>query len=229
MIVEWPSVRLAPRIYDLHLANQTRSAGESINGFEQVAESITARWRCSIEFPILRPSAVPAWRAMIAKLRGRANVLRVPVWDRRFWPSDAAIGFGSAPHSDGSEFSDGTEYTSTDVEGITATGLRGVKSLTVDFGSYGQLMDGGLYFGINDETYLATGVEWDGTEAAITFEPGLRQDHTAGTFRLRPFLLMRLADDEQGRLALTRGIIGQPTLELVEILPDELALLEGGE
>ena len=30
------------------------------------------------------------------------------------------------------------------------------------------------------------------------------------------------------RLALERGIIGAPSLELVEILPDELSLLEGG-
>lgn len=228
MIIEWAHRRLAPRIINLRLINKTRSAGESLTGFEQVAGSLATRWAFSLEFNNLKRHLIPGYRAMIASLEGRANALRVPVFDQQFWPSDAEIGIASAPHSDGSTLSDGTEYLTSDVSGITVTAAKDVKAITVDFGGYGQIFDGGLYFGVEDETYLATSVTWEGSVATIKFQPGLRQAHTAGTFRLRPRLIMRLADDEQGELPLERGIIGAPSLEMVEILPDELALLEGG-
>ncbi len=227
MIIEWPT-GLSPRIINLRLINKTRSAGESLTGFEQVAGSLATRWGFSLEFNNLKRHLIPAYRAMVASLEGRANALRVPVFDPQFWPTDAEIGIASVPHSDGTPFSDDAEYLTTDVSGITATGLKGAKELTVDFGDYGPIFDGGLYFGVEEETYLATSVQWAGNVATIKFQPGLRQDHTAATFRLRPRLLMRLADDQGGELALERGIIGAPSLELVEILPDELSLLEGG-
>jgi|JI10StandDraft_1071094.scaffolds.fasta_scaffold03471_2 hypothetical protein len=227
MIIEWPT-GLSPRIINLRLINKTRSAGESITGFEQVAGSLATRWAFSLEFNNLKRHLIPAYRAMVASLEGRANALRVPVFDPQFWPSDAVIGIASVPHSDGTPLSDGSEYLTTDVDGITATGLKGAKVLTVDFGAYGPIFDGGLYFGVEEETYLSTSVQWAGSVATIRFQPGLRQDHTAAQFRLRPRLLMRLVDDQGGELALERGIIGAPSLELVEILPDELSLLEGG-
>jgi len=227
MIIEWPN-GLSPRLINLRLINRTRSSGESLTGFEQVAGSLSTRWAFSLEFNNLKRHLIPSFRAMVAALEGRANALRVPVFDPQFWPSDALIGLGSVPHSDGTPFSDGSEYLTTDLEGVTASGLKGQKLISVDFGSYGQIFDGGLYFGIGDETYLATSVTWAANVASIKFQPALRQDHESGVFRLRPRLLMRLALDEGGELALERGIIGAPSLELVEILPDELALSEAG-
>lgn len=225
MIIAWPT-GLSPRVINFRPINQTRSAGESITGFEQVASSIATRWALSLEFNNLKRHLIPSYRAMVAALEGRANVLRVPVFDPQFWPTDAEIGIASAPHSDGTPLSDGTEYLTTDVEGVTATGLRGVTELEVDFGDYGQIFDGGLYFGVEDETYLATSVVWDGSVATIKFKPSLRQDHTDARIRLRPRLIMRLVDDENGQLPLERGIVGAPSLELVEVLPDELAAME---
>ena len=223
MIIEWPSPRLAPLVIDLGLINRTRSSGESLTGFEQVADPISTRWGASLQFNTLKRPFIPAWRAMIAALGGRANELRVPVFDPHLWPSDAAIGVSTSTHSDGSTFGDGTLYSTGDVEGITASGLVGVKEITVDFGAYGPLLDGGQYFGIADEVYLATFVESVGSISTIKFEPSLRQTHSGSIFRLRPRMIMRLADDEQGRLPLTRGIIGAPSLELIEVLPGELA------
>lgn len=227
MIIEWPT-GLSPRIINLRLINKTRSAGESISGFEQVSGSLATRWAFSLEFNNLKRHLIPAYRAMVASLEGRANALRVPVFDPQFWPPDAVLGIASVPHSDGTPFSDESEYLTNDVSGLTVTGLKGAKTITVDFGNYGAIFDGGLYFGVDEEAYLATGVVWAGAVATIRFQPGLRQDHTDAQFRLRPRLIMRLADDQGGELALERGIIGSPSLELVEILPDELSLLEGG-
>lgn len=225
MIIQWPG-GLSPRIINLRLINKTRSAGESLTGFEQVASSLATRWAFGLEFNNLKRHLIPSYRAMVASLEGRTNALRVPVFDPQFWPSDAEIGIASVPHSDGTPFSDGGEYLSTDVEGITATGLQGSKVLEVDFGAYGPIFEGGLYFGVEDETYLATSVTWAGSVATIRFQPGLRQNHTDARVRLRPRLIMRLVDDQGGELALERGIIGAPALELVEVLPDELAAME---
>lgn len=226
MIIQWPG-GLSPRIINLRLINKTRSAGESLTGFEQVASSISTRWAFGLEFNNLKRHIIPSYRAMVASLEGRANALCVPVFDPQFWPTGAEIGIASVPHSDGTPFSDGGEYLTTDVEGITATGLKGAKVLEVDFGAYGPIFGGGLYFGVEDETYLATSVTWAGSVATIRFQPGLRQDHTDARVRLRPRLIMRLVDDQGGELALERGIIGAPSLELAEVLPDELTAMEG--
>jgi hypothetical protein len=226
MIISWAHKKLAPRAVNLRIINRTRSAGESITGFEQVAPTMAARWGFSLEFNNLKRQVIPAYRVMLAKLRGRENVLRVPVFDRHFWPADELLGLVAVGHSDGTDFSDGAEYTTEDISGVTASGTKGDTEIQVDFGSYGQIFDGGLYFGVNDETYLATGVTWLGSVATIEFEPSLRQDHTDATFRLRPWLIMRLADDEQGSAMFERALIGAPSLELVEVLPDELDAME---
>lgn len=222
MIVEWPHPGLAPRVIDLDIDPQTRSAGASVTGFEQVEEGVNARWRGKLEFNNLKAGMVPAYRAMRAKLRGRANVLRVPLFDAHYWPSDVSLGIEGAPHSDGTPFSDLALYVTDDATGLTVTGLRGAKEITLDFGDYGAIFEAGLYFGVDEELYMATSVEFTGTVATIGFEPGLRQDHTDGIFRLRPRLLMRLMTDQSGRLALEYGLTGTPTLELEEVLPDEL-------
>lgn len=228
MIIEWMHPRLSPKIIDLRIINQTRSAGESVTGFEQVVSGVQARWAFSLEFNNLKRETIPSYRAMIASLEGRANALRVPVFDPKFWPSEEVLGIALVPHSDETPFGDGGLYLANDVSGITATGLAGSKEIEIDFGSYGEVFDAGLYFGIEDETYISTSVIWAGSVATIKFAPGLRQDHTAAIFRLRPRLIMRLAGDDVGGHPLDRGIITAPSLELVEILPDELTLLEAG-
>lgn len=228
MIIEWPSRRLAPRIINLQLINQTRSAGSSLTGFEQVAASLSTRWAFQLDFANLKRQFIPAFRSMVAALKGRENALRVPIFDPQFWLSDELLGIASTPHSDGSPFSDGGLYSTEDVIGITVTGEKGSKTISVDFEAYGSSFTDGLYFGVDDEMYLATTVRWDGAVATIGFEPSLRQDHTAARFRLRPVLLMRLAQDVGGALALERGIIGAPSLQLVEVLPDELLASESG-
>jgi len=225
-MINWAHHALAPKVIDLRISNQTRTGGASLTGFEQVNYAITQRWAASLEFNNLKRQTIPAYRAMIAALQGRANVLRVPVFDQRFWPSDAVLGLGEIAFSDGGIFSDGGEFITNDIEGITATGLKGEKSISIDFGDFGEVISGGLYFGIDDQTYLAIEVDWTGSVAAITFEPSLRKDYTAGMVKLRPICLMRLANDEVGSHPLDMGIVTAPSLALTEILPDELDLLE---
>lgn len=224
MIVNWPTPRLAPLVIDVGLIRRTRSSGESLTGFEQVASPITQRWGAELQFANLKRQFIPAWRAMIAALNGRENELRLPLFDPQLWTSNEQLGIGQVTHADGTPFGDGSFYEANDVDGITASGSLGVKQIDVDLGVYGQALDGGQYFGIADELYLAKKVVYNGSVATIDFEPGLRQVHNSSIFRLRPYMIARLADDDQGRLPLTRGIVAAPTLLLVEVLPDELTV-----
>ena len=89
-IISWPA-GLAPRRVDLRPINQTRSANKSISGFTQVADSITGRWGYTLEFNTLKRLQVLPYRALLAQLEGRGNVVRVPVFDRQLFPTDAEI------------------------------------------------------------------------------------------------------------------------------------------
>lgn len=225
-VIEWPHPDLAPRVIDMHCSNPTRSAGESITGFEQVAEAITQRWLLSLDFNNLKRHTVLPYRAMIGALRGRANAIRVPMFDAQFWPGAEELYLGTVPFSDGTPFGDGTEFATSDISGVVASCSLGEKSVTIDFGSYGQVLQPGQYFGLGAEGYLVTSIFWSGNVATILFEPGARRDYVAAAVTLRPTLVMRKVADDGGRHALEWGLQTSPRLDLEEVLPDEL---EGDE
>lgn len=232
MIYDWPTPLLAPRITDLRLINQTRSAGESITGFEQVADGITQRWALSLEFNNLKREAIWPYRALIASLRGRANAVRVPIRDAWLWPDDDAIGIANVPsrYDPWRTFDDGEAVTDVSA---TITGSTGAKSASVDLSAMLEpdlVVREGMYFGAGEDLHIIKlgGLSWTGSVATIGFEPALRRNHTAAAFRFRPTLICRLADDQVGNHALEFGRKTSPTLELVEVLPDELSLMEAG-
>lgn len=232
MIFDWPHPALSPRITDLRLINRTRSAGESITGFEQVAYGVTQRWALSLEFNNLKREAILPYRALLASLQGRANAVRVPIRDEWLWPADDAIGIMNVPsRSDPWRMVDDGEA----VEDVAAfiSGSTGGKSATVDFSAVNEpelAIYPGMYFGAGDDLHIIAldGLSWSGSTATITFEPGFRRAREGSPFRLRPTLTCRLATDETGRHPMEHGRKTSPSLELVEILPDELALVEGG-
>lgn len=234
MIFDWPHPALSPRITDLFLVENTRSAGESITGFEQVAEGITQRWSLILDFNNLKREAILPYRALQASLRGRANVVKVPIRDPYLWPADGLIGIENSPAradpwrllADGSEINDVV---------ATISGTIGDRTVDVDFASLiddpAGIVFPGMYFGAGDDLHIIglDGLEWAGTTATITFEPALRRTHVAAAFKFRPTLTCRKVADETGRHPLEHARRTSPSMELVEILPDELALMEGGE
>lgn len=231
MIFEWPTPLLAPRIADLFLTENTRSAGESITGFEQVAEGITQRWSLRLDFNTLKRDAILPYRALMASLRGRANLVRVPIRDAWLWPADGLIGITNVPARDDPWrlLADGTEVEDV---AATVTGTAGERTVEVDFASLlddpAGIVFPGMYFGAGNDLHMIAleGLEWAGTVATITFEPALRQDHAAAAFKFRPSLLCRKVTDETGRHPTEHHRRMSPSLELVEVLPDELSLLE---
>lgn len=230
MIFDWPHPALSPRVTNLRLVNRTRSAGESITGFEQVAETITQRWALSLEFNTIKREAILPFRAMIARLNGRANALRVPIRDPKLWPSDEAIGITNVPARDDQWRLVNPGLATADVSAVI-TAAAGVKTASVSLAAITDaagVVFPGMYFGAGDDLHIITDIEWTGSTASLQFEPATRRAHTASPYRFRPTVTCRLANDEGGEHPLERGIITSPSLEMVEILPDELSLLEGG-
>jgi len=215
MIFDWPAV-LEPQDVNIQPPRKTEGTSTSLSGFMQTAVTPRPPFGLKLIFPQLHGAEVLAWRAMEGLFEGRANIVRIPLFDLWFRASDAQIGAGRVAHSDGTAFSDGALYVTDDLSGVTVSGVQGQRNLTVDFGAYGQLFQAGLFFGIGEHPYLATGVWWNGTVATIRCTPTLRTACTDAPFRLRPTMLAGLTRDEGANLELTRARYGAPSLELVE-------------
>ncbi|PAL20228.1 hypothetical protein [Sphingopyxis sp. GW247-27LB] len=219
-IFDWPAT-LSPTDISIRAPSKTVGLTTSVNESVQAVPSIRPPFRMTLEFETLFGPEVLAWRAMIASLEGRANRLRIPLFDMWFAARDRQIAAGLAPHSDGTGFSDGALYATSDVEGVTVTGVQGQRTITADFSGYAgadldALLQAGLYFGLHDQPYIATAVAWADSVATIRCSPTLRIDYVDQPLRLRPVMIAGLTDDEGGELTLKRGRWGGPTLELVE-------------
>lgn len=220
--IEWPTV-LQPRDINLTPPRETKSLTKTLTNFEQVQPVIRPPWRGQLEFATLEGEQILAYRAFLAACEGRSNLFRLPIFDLHHWATDAQIAAGSAPHSDGSEFSDGALYLTNDLSGVTVTGIQGEKQISVDFGSYGPILKAGQYFGIGNDLHIATGVWWEDTIATIGFTSSLRRNHTAAPLRLRPFLIARLAEDKTGDHKLEYGRWSAPVLEFEEAFYEPLS------
>ncbi|WPZ06571.1 hypothetical protein [Pelagerythrobacter marinus] len=212
-IFDWPA-NLTPA--DVLLKPPRKTVGnKSLSEVTQVVPSIRPPFSLSLRFDILGGDQVIAYRALLASLEGRANTVRVPLFDV-FRASNAQIGAGAVTHSDGTAFSDGALYLTDDLSGVTVTGAQGQRNITVDFGEYGQLLQGGLYFGLGDRPYIATAVWWEGSVAKIRCSPTLRQNYIDEPLKLKPTMLGFLPDDDAGEHLLRRGLWAAPTIDLEE-------------
>lgn len=216
-IIDWPAT-LVPLNIDVRPPRKTASMTESLDGSAQLVPEIRPPFGLTMQFDTLFGSEILAWRALMGLLEGRANVVRVPIYDPWFAASAAEMYAGGALHSDGTSFSDETAYLTSDIEGVLVTGVQGQRTITADFGDYGQLLDAGLYFGLGEYPYLCTGIEWAANVATIRCTPTLRIAYTAEPLKLRPSMLCRLADDDGGDLPLRSMRTATPSIEFVEAL-----------
>ncbi|WP_034157929.1 hypothetical protein [Sphingomonas sp. ERG5] len=220
--IDWPAVLEATNV-QVRPPRKTYGLSKSLSEFAQSVPAIRPPFGLTLEFEGLHGDEVLAYRALLGALEGRANTVRVPLFDLWFAANDAALSAGGSPHSDGTEFSDGALYLVNDLSGVLVTGTQGGRTITADFGGYGQLLQGGLYFGLADHLYLAIGVTWEGTVATIRFSPSLRTDYAGEPLKLRPTMIARLLDDDTGQLMLQRGRFGSPTLEFEEAFDEPLS------
>jgi hypothetical protein len=222
MIFDWPSV-LVPNDVTIRPPRKTQGLTTSISNFTQVVPVIRPPFGLALEFGELFGAEVLAWRAMEGLFEGRTNTVRIPLFDLWFRATDAQIGAGTVSHSDGTSFSDGALYLTDDLAGVTVTGVQGQRNITVDFGDYGQVLQAGLYFGIGDRPYLATGVWWEGNVATIRCTPTLRSTVTDAPLKLRPTMLAGLLTDDGAELKLIRARYGRPALVLEERFDEPLS------
>ena len=213
-IFDWPG-NLVPSNVMVRPPRKT-VGNKSLSEFMQVAPAIRPPFGLTLEFDGLFGDEVLAYRALLASLEGRANAVRVPLFDLWFAARDRAIGAGLASHSDGAAFSDGALYLTDDLSGVTVSGVQGQRNITVDFDAYGQMIQGGLYFGLGDRPYIAQGVWWDGNVATIRCSPTLRETYVNEPLRLRPVMIGRLTDDDGGQHMLRRGRWTQVSIDFEE-------------
>lgn len=214
-IFDWPA-NVIPRDVLIKPPRKTIGGGASLGEIEQVVPSVRPPFGLTLQFDHLIEDEVLAWRALIGSLEGRANVVRVPLFDLWLSASRAALGYGLIGHSDGTGFSDGAMYLTSDLSGVLVTGVQGQRTITVDFGSYGQIIQPGQFFGLGERPYLATGISWAGAVATIRCNPSLRQNYTAQPLRLKPSMLARLVDDDGGLAMLDAMRSMKPTIEFRE-------------
>lgn len=214
-IIDWPAT-LVPLNVTIRPPRKTAGLSTSLSQFTQAVPVIRPPFGLTLEFDTLLEGEIKAYRALLGRLEGRANLVRVPVFDLWLRATDAQIKAGVVPHGDGTFFSDGTGYATNDLVGVTVTGVQGNRWISADFGGYGRLLEAGLYFGLGDHLYLATGVKWTGNVASIRCTPTLRDDYTNQPLRLKPVMIGRLPDDDNGELQLKRLRYGAPSIDFVE-------------
>lgn len=214
-IFDWP-MSLVPLNISIRPPRKTVGLTTSLTQFTQASPAIRAPFGMTLEFDELIGSDVLAYRALLAMLEGRANAVRVPLFDMWLAASDAQISAGLVPHSDGTAFADSALYATNDIQGVLVTGVQGARYITADFGSYGEILEGGQYFGLGDQPYVCATVTWEGSVAKIRCSPTLRQDYTAQPLRLRPVMVGRLTGDDVGEHNLKQISHTAPTLDFEE-------------
>lgn len=208
--------------------NTSRSGGVSITGSEQVVLSSGGRWRAQLSFAVGREEWVLSWRALIARLQGRARTVLVTPFDayapadingRRLPPIEGApIGY----QDDGLLFSDTSAFGQSDATYATlaANAALGATRMTVTGAASWMVPGPGQYFGIGENLYIAEFVYQASvsTTWTIDFSPRLRAAAVTGARIITdyPMCTMRLADDKAGELALDFSRWGVGVLDLVE-------------
>lgn len=213
-IEQFPS-ELRHRLINLRLREQTRSANVSMNGRPQVTSSATQRWSCDLTFNNLKADAILPYRGFLALARGQENCFKMPVRDTRLWLD---VSTDSVPHDDDTLFDDDTDYGETDIVDVKVTGAAGDKTLTIPDVTSISGLKAGMYFGIMDDLYIVTSRP---STTVLNFEPSLRINYMDERMKLRPNLVVALAEDNTGDHTLDMNYVTAPTLSLVEILPDE--------
>tara|TARA_B100000678_G_scaffold108919_1_gene91261 strand:- start:296 stop:961 length:666 start_codon:yes stop_codon:yes gene_type:complete len=215
VIFDFPA-NLEPTDVNIRPPRATIGSSTSLSGRMQTQVAPRPPFGLKLTFDKLFGDDVLSWRAMEGLFEGRANTVRIPLYDVWFRANDAAIGAGVVGFSDGTFFADGTGFLTDDLSGVTVTAVQGQRTITADFGDYGQLLQAGLFIGLGEYPNLARRVWWDGSVARIECARTMMFDLVDEPLKLRPTMLASLTSDDGANLELTRARYGSPTLELLE-------------
>lgn len=229
MVLAYPPCLLRFTSLAWQIREVSSSGGASLTGSEQVVSSPAGRWYANLT---LNVGAMPwngsdvllEFRALMARLRGRAGVIDLPYFDGR-GPSQLLGLPETVPHDDGSTFSDGSSYEQGGMA-VTLAAAAAMNAVTLVL-TYppnvrprrGQAIslpaiEGGSWLHQISDLIAVDGLNW-----TVLVSPWLSRDYPAGTSVEvdRPTSRMRLLTDASGLLTVQAGQVwSSPTLEFVE-------------
>jgi hypothetical protein len=222
MVLVFPTALFAPNDVDFDIEKRTVAGGTALNGEEDlIVTDGGGRWAGTIADVYLDdPIVGKAYRALSALSDGGATPFAVPFCDHRYQPDSSAR--ATVPHSDGTPFSDDTEY-SQEGSGVTVAAEAALRATTMVLAGLDLMADplvGGETFSIDHPTlryraYRVATVEG----AVITFRPPLRESVVAGTeVSFDPICMMRLEGEMRSPVSLG-GFIDAPPIRFVEHFP----------
>lgn len=104
-----------------------------------------------------------------------------------------------------------------------ATALEGSTTLTLDMGSFGEVIKHGHVIGHDNYSYVVDDITYSGSVATLTVKPPLRKNIAVNDFIwFRPFFLGMIANGDQVKALYTAENIGN--IELGKIIFQEVIL-----
>jgi len=201
----WPCAVLRPRDVAFNLNERTLGASPSVSGYAQVVGGGPPIWTATFgNIDIRTQQHRLAFKAIAALLRGRMNIIRVPMC-RGDQPVPAGFVEATVPHSDETPHDDDTEYYQPVISAeVGVSGLAGGVSVNMDAFAIGDVQ-AGQHFSIDSRLYRIVGVTNNGGgNYDLSIWPPLRVDITAGDWMEfdDPTCRMRLASDQEMNLDL---------------------------
>ena len=230
-VFEWPD-SLCPLHSGWNIDARTKSGGVATNGYEQIVGPPNDIWRTELEFPINSKRRVRLWRALQAKLVGRMNAVWIRAYDKYAMTSMQAFGVdyeAGTPYDDDGTFDDGAPFAAPLIETpITANAQRHDAEILIDHSLMIAAPDAGIFISVGGWMYVIEGIFETDTVgiARVRVRPSLRDNVTAGDLvNYQPKTLVRFATDGTGQLQLQYNAIGNPVIQVEEVLDRNGVLL----
>lgn len=213
----WPWDLLTPRSELWRLQGMTLNGGVTLAGTATVGRTDGGGiWVGEQTFLLHARDQIKAARAIEATLDGGVGKIVAWSFEEPFAPDGLSL--SEVPHSDGSPFSDGSEYL-TVPNGAVTTADAALRATTLSITMVAGVIQGGERFSIVHPTkgwrrYTVSRVEGD----EITIRPPLREAALSGTELnfLRVGCACRLANPEEFFGALDASRIVEVTARWVE-------------
>ena len=220
-IIDFPGQLFGAITRDWIIDVRGKAGSENVNGNGQVVYGAQPRWEATLEFNLMKRDRVLVWQAIVAKMRGRVNLLRIGVCDP-FQSTNAELGIEAdptdgIPHSDEMLFDDDVGYS----QGPTLPGVAaaiGATSITLDATPINDALQPGHMFSVNDWLYRVTGITGTSSARTYEFEPPLRRAMLAtDVVDLRPSVIVAFASDKEARAKLgAAGRNGSASMNIIE-------------
>lgn len=224
-IVEFPGELFRPSSIEPIPVFQNRSGGRMLTGIEDVVATDAGYWGLRLTFPIVKDAARRLWRGVRHQLEGRANILRIGLFECRTQPAlQHPLGrqlLEPVPHDDDAFFDDDTGWQGQAIEAFLSAAIAArATTATIAVSDVWTFLPG-HYFSIDDRLYIAKSVAWvDDDLLRVKFWPPARVAHPAAApveFD-EPRGLFRLSDDGSGALAWAPASLTAVSLDLVEVI-----------